>query len=310
MKHAESGKREGTFFQTLPGILIEVILLTALATGISTAFGRIAESLVPEGSFWEELLTEYVSAGILGTVIAAYLHIRNRRLYDSMRPRYLHRTGIYALAGLIAGFLMNGLLVLMAYLAGNITIGYRGMRAGMILLALLAVFYQSVGEEVHDRIFIHGRISERYPLAVAVLCSAVIFSLMHVFNTGVTALSLFNILLGGIFYALSLHYFENIWFAFMHHLAWNFTQQFLFGLPNSGIGTKWSICMPLETATSGFFYNAVFGVEGCFACTILLLITILALVLIGKKRFGSPVSELFRRPYAAAEGNTEESEKA
>ena len=47
------------------------------------------------------------------------------------------------------------------------------------------------------------------------------------------------------------------------HTAWNFTQNFLFGLPNSGLVSEASVFgLDAASAQDSLFYNVAFGVEG------------------------------------------------
>ena len=56
-------------------------------------------------------------------------------------------------------------------------------------------------------------------------------------------------------------------------------QDFLFGLPNSGAVSEYSIFkLEAASATSGFFYDVGFGVEGSIGSTL-----VLAVVLAAKK---------------------------
>jgi len=59
----------------------------------------------------------------------------------------------------------------------------------------------------------------------------------------------------------------------MFHTAWNFSQSTVFGLPDSGEVSAYSIfTMDTSTAKSGFFYDTVFGVEGSIGAVLILVI--------------------------------------
>ena len=65
-------------------------------------------------------------------------------------------------------------------------------------------------------------------------------------------------------------------------MMWNFTQDFIFGLPDSGNPAVISI---FHTTVSGssFFYDEVFGIEGSCAAVIVNLIACCIIFLIGRK---------------------------
>ena len=71
----------------------------------------------------------------------------------------------------------------------------------------------------------------------------------------------------------------------MAHTAWNYTQNIIFGLPNSGIVSSFSIAK-LEAATGQitFFYDPVFGVEGSAFLLIVTVVALVAVIIIGEKR--------------------------
>ena len=67
------------------------------------------------------------------------------------------------------------------------------------------------------------------------------------------------------------------------HTMWNFTQNFLFGLPNSGIVSQGSF-LHLDAAAGSVFYDAVFGVEGALPAVLVDLALAVAVVLLAKRK--------------------------
>ena len=134
-----------------------------------------------------------------------------------------------------------------------------------MLLAFIAVFFQSASEEVWCRGFVYERVNIHYPLWVAILINSVVFGLLHIFNDGVTALAIVNIIICGIGYSLLRWYTGSIWTAFGIHTMWNFTQNFIFGLPNSGLVSEVSMFrLDAATGIDSLMYSYEFGVEGAW----------------------------------------------
>ena len=78
---------------------------------------------------------------------------------------------------------------------------------------------------------------------------------------------------------------DSLWCAFAIHAAWNFTQNILFGLPNSGIVMPYSVFkLDAATARDSFAYNVGFGIEGTLFADIILIIACLLLFFWGQKR--------------------------
>jgi hypothetical protein len=75
------------------------------------------------------------------------------------------------------------------------------------------------------------------------------------------------------------------------HTAWNFTQNFLFGLPNSGIVSESSF-LHLEAAKDSLFYDVVFGIEGTLSSVIVIAVFGAAVVYFGRKK-GLPGRKIF-----------------
>lgn len=68
------------------------------------------------------------------------------------------------------------------------------------------------------------------------------------------------------------------------HTSWNFTQNIIFGLPNSGIPAAYSVFkLNPDTASNGFCYNNGFGVEGTFIAVIVIAVAIAVLYLLREK---------------------------
>ena len=109
-------------------------------------------------------------------------------------------------------------------------------------------------------------------------------ALLHLANHGVTILSVLNIFLVGILFSLMVYYMDSLWCAFAVHTAWNFTQNILFGLPNSGINVPYSVFkLNAATARDSFAYNVGFGIEGTVFADIVLLAACVLLYLWGRK---------------------------
>ena len=168
------------------------------------------------------------------------------------------------LIGFLLGFAMNGFCVLMSWLQGDIKLSFYAFDPKLFFLFLFCVMIQSGAEEIVDRCYLYQKLRRRYRWPViAVLVNALIFMALHLLNPGVTTLALAQIFLFGVLASLMIYYFDSLWAAIWMHTGWNFTQSIIFGLPNSGIVSKYSV-FKLEAASArdGIFYNTGFGVEG------------------------------------------------
>lgn len=158
------------------------------------------------------------------------------------------------------------------------------------ILLFAAVFIQSSAEEWICRGFLYQRLIRSYKSpAAASVGNAFLFTALHLMNDGVTVLSVLNIFLTGIMFSLIIYYVNSIWCAMAVHTAWNFTQNILFGLPNSGLVVPWSIFrLDVSTAKNSFAYNVGFGIEGTIFADIVLVLACAGIYLWGRKNGKKP----------------------
>ena len=184
-------------------------------------------------------------------------------------------------AGIGLGFGMNGFCILMSWIQGDIRLTYNGFDPRLFFVFLLCVFIQSGAEEIVDRCYLYQKLRRRYRLpAVAILLNALIFMALHMGNPGVTVLGLLQVFLIGVLFSLIVYYWDSLWTVMWAHAAWNFTQSIVFGLPNSGIVSRYSVFkLDAASAVDGFFYNTSFGVEGSIGANIIITIMIAAVLI-------------------------------
>ena len=104
-------------------------------------------------------------------------------------------------------------------------------------------------------------------------------------NPGFTVTAGCQIFLVGFVFSLLIYYYDGLWIAIAFHTAWNYTQNIIFGLPNSGIVSAYSIFnLEAASARDGLFYNVNFGVEGSIGSSIVLLAVAVALLAINRGR--------------------------
>ncbi len=280
-------------------------LLTMVVGGVFGALLSVPLSAVNQSLFGPflgadgvKLLNEYaIFTGVMLGFLLALLAVKPWRPYlraFGTKPSG-NRVGML-LAGLLVGFAMNSVCVLGAVLAGNIRIEFTQFSVVGLLAFLVFVFIQSSTEELICRGFAYQRLNRTYGTAVAVVGSAAIFSFGHALNDGVTPLALLDIFLIGVLFALMVRYFDSIWMAMGAHAAWNFTQNILFGLPNSGAVSSYSFFTLSGAQSNGFAYDAAFGVEGALLAVVLNVVCIAALCLWGRSHGRKKAYDIWQKP--------------
>ena len=186
-------------------------------------------------------------------------------------------------AGILLGFGMNGFCILMSVIMGDIKLSYSGFEPVVFFAFLFCVMIQSGAEEIVDRCYLYQKLRRRYRWpAVAVIVNALVFMSLHMSNPGVTRLGLLQVFLIGILFSLIIYYWDSLWTVIWAHTAWNFSQSIVFGLPNSGIVSKYSV-FKLEAASArdGIFYNTSFGVEGSLGANVMIAAVIVIVLIYG-----------------------------
>lgn len=191
----------------------------------------------------------------------------------------------YALAGAVVGFSMMWICVFAAAVNGILSIKpASGFPLPLLVLSVFAVLVQASTEELESRAFVFGKMhGEGVPLVPAVLASSFFFSYLHAANPGFGLLPLLSIFIAGMMYCLSYYCTGCLWFSCTVHMMWNFTQDFIFGLPDSGRAAAVSLFQTTVKGSSPFFFDEVFGIEGSYMAILVNLAACVLIVLISHR---------------------------
>ncbi len=200
--------------------------------------------------------------------------------------------------GLALGFGMNALCAAAALINGDIHIYFDSFDPVAFVIVFISVFIQSSSEEVMCRAFIYQRLRRVYRSpVVAIVGNAVMFAAYHLLNPGVSALAIANIVLCGVLFSLTVYYFDSFWCAAAIHTAWNFTQNTIFGLPNSGNVYPYSVFkLDAGSATASFAYDPLFGIEGTVSSTLVLVCASIGVLIWGLRHNARPTDIWAEQP--------------
>ena len=223
----------------------------------------------------------------LGAVLLVW-HFVDRR---PVRQLGLDRTGAPRrwLRGALVAALMMGFIVLAWYTvldSATWDINPDGLRATVVLVSgLLGFAIQGPAEEILFRGYILENLQAQWGVRWAVVVSAVAFGLFHALNPAFGPLPFVNLVVFGAAAALYKLRVDDgqLWGVFGIHTLWNWLQQVVFGLPNSGVASLsdnavFSVTpnLSLPDAITG----GQFGPEGTLAATLVLL----ALIVVALRR--------------------------
>lgn len=218
-------------------------------------------------------------AGIWITILLVVVVFKgNHRMLKCIVPEKKSKIIIGLLAGLIFGFAFNSLNVIGSILLGNLKLSFSAIEIRTLIGFLVFVMIQSGAEELINRFFVYQKLRRRFKNpAVAVFGNSLLFLLMHHSNHGLNLASYLELFLWGVLFSLVILYFDNLWACIAIHTAWNFTQNIIYGLPNSGIVSKYSI-FRVDAAADDFFFDTGFGIEGSWGAVLFITIVIAILI--------------------------------
>lgn len=272
--------------------LSDNLLVLYLFVIVIIFLGQIVGSLLQFIPFmvstdFSKIVTMYLI--FIGVWAVAILYIRftkkNRPILKVIGKSAAGNNWINFLIGIAMGFGLNGICILVAWLHKDIVLYYDSFQPIYFIIIFLAVFVQSSAEEFICRGFLYQRLLRSYKSpVVAIIGNSLLFAILHLFNEGVTALSVLNIFVVGILFSFMVYYMDSIWCAMAVHTAWNFTQNIIFGLPNSGMVSPYSIFrLDAATANNSFAYNVGFGIEGTLIADVVLILGCIGMYLWGRK---------------------------
>lgn len=278
--NTEKKKRKFSLLDNLIVIPIIGYLLIVLGQLLGGVLVGILSGLLPGVFSTDAGITSQLYLGFLGiwilTLLVFALIPRNRPMLKALGTKTKGNTPKMFAVGLGIGLGMNLLCALIAMINGDIALTFHAFRPVSFLLVFIAVLIQSAAEELICRVFIYQRLVRRYgkPLMAAVV-NAAFFAMIHLSNPGVTGMAIANIFIYGLLFSAMVVYMDSPWAAMAAHASWNFCQNILLGLPNSGMVLPYSVFkLDAAAASDSFAYSVSFGLEGTItACVLLMAVT-------------------------------------
>lgn len=129
-----------------------------------------------------------------------------------------------------------------------------------ILLGVVWFILVALSEELLLRGYVLNNLMKSMNHWIALPVSAVMFSLIHIFNDNFSWIGFWNLILAGILLGLPYIYTKSLWLPIALHFSWNFFQGIIFGFNVSGHVT-YSLLTQSRTADN-LWNGGKFGFEG------------------------------------------------
>lgn len=266
-------------FMLFGRIVASLALLCCLLLAIILTMGDITIlNQVP--SLLDSLYVQLIGFAFFSLALMAWVKWYEKRPIVSL-GFYHDKFFFEILKGWLIGSLLFAVSVGLSYLLGGLE--FKGLDFSLkTLLYVLTIipfwFIQGGTEELLTRGWLLPLINKRSNLAVAIGISSSLFGILHLANEHVTALSVLNIILVGIFLALYMLRTDNIWGVAGIHGAWNFTQGNLCGLAVSGQASGPSLLhFQAKSTAPAWLSGGAFGTEGSLLASLVLVFGIFLL---------------------------------
>lgn len=277
----------------LPGIIGAIFLLLVFLIGgqtIGTVVLPFINNIVGDNIVLRTLFDHICNFIFISLLVFATVKFIEKRKVSTLG---FHKENFITkyLIGFIIGFIMFSAVVLVLKLTGNVEVELNpGVPSGMaalssILIVIPGWIIQSGTEEILTRGWFMNVLGAKYNATVALIASASIFGVLHLMNTGVTAIAVLNIVLVGFFFGLYAIKTNHLWGACGMHAAWNWAQGNVYGFEVSGhaksaIGSL----IHLKSTGANWITGGSFGPEaGVTASIIIAIATIILLIVWSKK---------------------------
>ncbi|MBO9201245.1 MULTISPECIES: CPBP family intramembrane glutamic endopeptidase [Niastella] len=264
------------------GWLRAVLLYVAFSSGgllAGIASGLFTLNPADSTAFSQKLLNRVILALFIFELAGMGLAIIFRRYIDRRPVKSL---GFQwqpfqrdALIGFCLGLALLGTSTLLLLGTHNLEYTDAHFAAADLFTGLVLMILIAFTEEMVFRGYILNNLMESMNKWAALGVSAVLFTMAHGSNPGISFIAVINLFLAGLLLGINFIYTRNIWFAICFHFSWNFLQGPVLGYEVSGLPLQ----SVLQPALNGPWWitGGAFGVEGSFVATGLLLLALLLL---------------------------------
>ncbi|WP_289115361.1 type II CAAX endopeptidase family protein [uncultured Bacteroides sp.] len=259
-----------TFVDIVLFVVLFMILLFLFAMPFAIAFPEL-KTLAGGASFYLMMLNEVLM--LASGLVSACIVLGFRKLPFSNLGLSLKGWGRSLLNGALFVVFLYAVGFGLSLLLGAVDVAGVLFSPISLSASLLLYFLVAVTEEVIGRGFILGRMLDGgVNKFVALFISAVLFSLMHLFNPGFTFVPFLNIVLAGCFLGASYIYTRNLCFPIALHWFWNWIQGPVLGYKVSGNEFSNENLLILHFPEENLINGGTFGFEGSILCSLLLVL--------------------------------------
>lgn len=246
--------------KTFNSPIIKIILALVVFMAVVIIGQQIASKLLaltPLDKDYRNLLK-----GLFVSSAAVFSYILFFKKYDKRAITEFSTKGLgrNLTIGLLMGFILQSLTILVMYLNGNYSIEAINP-VSYILIPFAIMFTVAIIEEILVRGIIFRIIEEKLGTYISLAISSIIFGAFHLINPNGTLISSICITTAGFLLGAAFIYSRNLWMPIALHFAWNFTQSGIYGAITSG-NAKTNNLIEAKIQGPEFITGGEFGPEG------------------------------------------------
>ncbi len=288
-----SNAREGA----QAGWNVFLVGLLALAVGLGSVFSEMIPLIpyiivkiiiglnAPEGYTFDMngedlIIVQLFAKAAPIIVLMLYVKFAEKRSIRTMGFVREHAVTDY-LIGMVTAFAMFSACVGICVATGSMTFEGSTLDGKYLTLALIFVGFiiQGASEETVCRGFMMTSFGSKGGAVAGMLLNSLLFGALHLLNSGVTVLSILNVILFGVFMSVLVLKLNSIWMACAIHTVWNFVQGNFFGILVSGNQFGPSVFRFESVSGKELFNGGGFGMEGGLVTSVILALAIVIVLL-------------------------------
>jgi membrane protease YdiL (CAAX protease family) len=249
----------------------------------------IADLIASSSGLFHSILVN--TDAVVSIVIFLFLYslyvrfIEKRKAYEISRKKSIVELGW----GILISFALVGFMVLLMYLLGY----YKVIQLDSPQIIIDSLFFFGMGaflQVLAFRVILFRLFEELLGSWLAFVLVAAIFSIAHIQNPNSGLWSTLALIISDILLVAAFMYTRRIWLVWGIHMSWNFFQDGIFGMPNSGITDFQSWIQPSisgpEWITGGSFGIETSVIAVCLSLGVALVILKMS---INKNQIVSPL---------------------
>lgn len=218
---------------------------------------HILEKLHPPAELYATYLENIVNVALFLLAYRLYCRvIEGRSSFEIGSRKSVSETAIGFLSGIVLVAFMVGLLAIFGYYGIS---GFSDDR-GILIEAFFRFGVGAFIQEFFVRLILFRLLEELTGTWIAFVAVASFFGLVHIGNENATAFTSVAIAVSDVLLIAAFVYTRRLWLVWGIHFGWNFMQDGVFGMPNSGITSLPSWIKPDITGPA-WLTGGAFGIE-------------------------------------------------